>query len=273
MIREKKELKDLDLLDRFLFAEATEDPEILELMLEIILGKDIVLQEKPQAEKEIRKNLWSKKVRLDVLSKDQAEEIYNAEAQKINTGSLPKRSRYYNSIIDSKLLDVGETDYNKLNNVTVILVAPFDLFGEGLYKYTFRMKCEEKPAITLNDGATRIFLNTRGVNGEGVSEELIELLHFIERTDAETASLSSSSKVHRIHEKIEAIKKNEEVGVRFMNAWEEQCYNKEEGRREGRIEGQKESTSRIAKKMKDAGEPVEKIIQFTELTESEIEKL
>ena len=90
MIREKRELKDLDLLDRFLFAEATEDPEILELMLEIILGKDIVLEQLPQAEKEIRKTLWSKMVRLDVLSRDQAGEIYNAEAQRMNTGSLPK---------------------------------------------------------------------------------------------------------------------------------------------------------------------------------------
>ena len=36
----KKELKDLNLLDRFLFAEAVEDPETLQDMLEIILGKD-----------------------------------------------------------------------------------------------------------------------------------------------------------------------------------------------------------------------------------------
>ena len=36
---EKKELKDLDLLDRFLFAEAIEDPETMELILEIILGR------------------------------------------------------------------------------------------------------------------------------------------------------------------------------------------------------------------------------------------
>ena len=38
---EKKELKDLDLLDRFLFAEAIEDPETMELILEVILGREI----------------------------------------------------------------------------------------------------------------------------------------------------------------------------------------------------------------------------------------
>lgn len=38
---EKNSLQDLDLMDRFLFAEATEDPEILELMLEIIYLDEI----------------------------------------------------------------------------------------------------------------------------------------------------------------------------------------------------------------------------------------
>ena len=43
----KTELKDLNLLDRFLFAEAIEDPETMELILEIILGRDIVLKNLP----------------------------------------------------------------------------------------------------------------------------------------------------------------------------------------------------------------------------------
>ena len=51
---EKKELRELNLLDRFLFAEAIEDPETMELILEIILGKDIVLKYLPQTEKEQR---------------------------------------------------------------------------------------------------------------------------------------------------------------------------------------------------------------------------
>lgn len=261
MIRENRSLKDLDLLDRFLFAEATEDPEILEMMLEIILGKEVVLEQMPQAEKEIRRTLWSKKVRLDVLGKDIDSELYNAEAQKENTGALPRRSRYYNSMIDSKLLEIGETDYNKLNNVTVIMIAPFDLFGEGKFKYTFKMMCEENSQIALEDGATRIFLNTRGTDSAGISSELVELLHFIENTDDETAAESTSEKVHKIHEKVEAIKNSEEVGVRFMNAWEEKQMERKEEKKE------------IAKRMKEAGEPIGKIIQFTELTEKEIEEL
>ena len=37
-----KDLKDLNLLDRFLFAEAMEDPQNMRDVLEIILGKDVL---------------------------------------------------------------------------------------------------------------------------------------------------------------------------------------------------------------------------------------
>ena len=37
-----KTLKELTLLDRFLFAEAIEDPETMELILEVILGREII---------------------------------------------------------------------------------------------------------------------------------------------------------------------------------------------------------------------------------------
>lgn len=261
MIKDKRKLKDLDLLDRFLFAEATEDSEILEMMLEIILGKEVVLEQMPQAEKEIRRTLWNKKVRLDVLGQDIDSELYNAEAQKENTGVLPKRSRYYNSMIDSKLLETGETDYNKLNNVTIIMISPFDLFGEGKFKYTFKMMCEENPRVVLADGATRIFLNTRGTDSDGISDELVELLKFIENTDSETAAKSTSEKVHKIHEKVEAIKRSEEVGVRFMNAWEEKQME--------RLEEKKE----IAKRLKIMGFTMEQIKEATELSDEVIEKL
>ena len=164
-------------------------------------------------------------------------------------------------MIDSKLLEIGETDYNKLNNVTIIMIAPFDLFGEGKFKYTFKMMCEENPQIALADGATRIFLNTRGTDLAGISSELVELLHFIENTDDETAAESTSEKVHKIHEKVEAIKQSEEVGVRFMNAWEEKQME--------RLEEKKE----IAKRLKGMGLTKEQIKEATELSEEVIEKL
>ena len=185
-----KDLKDLNLLDRFLFAEAMEDPENMRDVLEIIFGK--------------------------------------------NTKNLPKRSRLYQSMIDSKLLEPGEKDFNKMNDVYIILIAPFDLFGEGKYMYTFQMTCQESFSVLLNDGATRIFLNTHGTNPEDVSPELVELLHYIENTTQEVADSCTSPRIHKMQERICSIKSSEEVSVKYMQRWEEMEMEKDKARAEGR---------------------------------------
>ena len=185
-----KDLKELNLLDRFLFAEAMEDPENMRDVLEIIFGK--------------------------------------------NTKNLPKRSRFYQIMIDSKLLEPGEKDFNKMNDVYIILIAPFDLFGEGKYMYTFQMTCQESFSVLLNDGATRIFLNTHGTNPEDVSPELVELLHYIENTTQEVADSCTSPRIHKMQERICSIKSSEEVSVKYMQRWEEMEMEKDKARAEGR---------------------------------------
>ena len=92
-------------------------------------------------------------------------------------------------MVDLNLLEPGE-DYRDLKDTYVIMITPFDLFGKGRYKYTFRMICEEVPEMALGDGATRIFLNTRGTDSESASEELIALLHYFEETTGESAAES-----------------------------------------------------------------------------------
>ena len=193
-------LKDLNLLDRFLFAEAMEDPENMRDILEIILGKDVVLKHLPQIEKETRISPAYRFAKLDVWAEDMDSIIYDTEVQGKNTRNLPRRSIYYESLIDVKLLEPGEKDFNKINDVYIILIAPFDLFGQKKYMYTFQMVCKEDPSIALNDGATRIFLNTHGTNPEDVSPELVELLHYIENTTQDMADSCSSSRIHKRQE-------------------------------------------------------------------------
>lgn len=250
-MKHNKTLKDLNLLDRFLFAEAADDPEFMELVLEIILGKEIALKHLPQTEKENRAALWSRQVKLDVWSMDIEDSIYDVEVQNRNTGSLLKRTRLYHGLIDSKLLPPGIVDYNSLNDVFVIMIMPFDLFGRGLYRYTFKKTCLEIPELEMQDGSTTIFLNTRGRNKTGVSDELISLLEYFENTTAAAASKSQSDRILKLQEKVEAIRANEEVGVKLMNAWEEKIYEREDGRREGITEGRQEERKDIISKLKE----------------------
>lgn len=232
-----KELKDLNLLDRFLFAEAMEDPENMRDVLEIILGKDVVLRHLPQTEKERRISPSYRFAKLDVWAEDMDDVVYDTEVQGKNTRNLPRRSRYYESMIDVKLLEPGEHDFNKINDVFIILIAPFDLFGKEKYMYTFQMICKEDNSILLEDGATRIFLNTHGKNADDVSAELIELLHYIENTTQDVADTCKSPRIHKMQQRICSIKSSEEVGVKYMQRWEERIMDREEARAEGLAEG------------------------------------
>ena len=197
-MKPERSLKDLNLLDRFLFAQAMEDEENMRLILEIILGREIVLKHLPQTEKEARTSPLYRSIRLDVIAADDQDNIYDTEVQKRNTRNLPRRSRYYEGFISTHMLPLGEVDFDQLKDSYVIIIAPFDIFGEDWYRYTFRMKCDEIPELILGDGDIRIFLNTRGTNDGQVSPELVELLRYMEDSSKEVASGCSSPRIHTL---------------------------------------------------------------------------
>ena len=76
--------------------------------------------EKPDAD--------AKSIRLDVYVKDNENIVYNIEMQASDTKELPKRSRYYQSLIDLQLIDKGQT-YRKLNRSYIIFICLEDIFG------------------------------------------------------------------------------------------------------------------------------------------------
>ena len=248
----------MNLLDRFLFAEVMEDNETLENVLEIIQGYPVPLEDKAQAEKEFRRTPRNKRVFFDVYGEDLRNAVYDVEAQKENTHDFPKRTRYYNGMVDLNMLRPGE-DYNKLKDVYIIMIMPFDLFGE------------------------------QGRIKDGVSEELIQMLKYFENTTKETAAESQSEKIRQLEKRVEETKANEEVGIRFMNALEEKMRERQEGREEGREEGLAEGErigetrgkslgeaakqQEIARKMLEEGLDLTLIQKITGLTRKKIQSL
>ena len=271
MSQTKKSLQDLTLLDRFLFAEVMEDPKTFENILSIILGEDISIQGRPQSEHESRTSPLKRQVRLDVWAEDEADAVYNVEAQKENTKNLPHRSRFYQALIDSKLLDPGEVDFSNMKDCYSIIIAPFDLFGRGLYQYTFQMTCNET-GQTLGDGAIRIFLNTHGKNPKDISPELKELLYYMEHTTEDVTC--STSRLQEIKDHVNVVKSSEEIGVKYMQEWEEKILEKRkaraeglaEGRAEGRTEGQ---TITLIQQMKKKIQKSKTLIQIADELEEE----
>jgi len=277
MMNRIKTLQELNLLDRFLFSEVMADNEILEDVLEIILGHPVPLKDKAQAEKELRRTPQNKSVYFDVYGEDIRDVAYDLEVQQKNTKDLPKRTRYYNGMIDLNMLHPGE-DYSQLKDAYVIMVMPFDLFGEGKYKYTFHMSCDEIPGLKLHDGATRIFLNTHGTDAEGVSEELIQLLRYFEQTTGENAAGSHSRKIEKLQKRVEEIKQNEEVGIgekRGKKIGERigEKRGEERGRKEGVAQGEKIKQREIARKMVEKNLDFMLIKEMTGLTEQELNAL
>lgn len=73
------------------------------------------------------------------------------------------------------------------------------------------------------------------------------------------------------------MKASEKVGVRYMQAWEERYYDREEGRIEGRIEGRnegrKQAKQELIANMRKEGLSDELILRVTKLTKEELEKI
>lgn len=124
-------LSELTLLDRFLFDAAMEDKDFHKSVLQIILGKEITFLTKNETEKELRVSPLLRSIRMDVYAMDEDGIIYNSEMQKQLKYDLPKRSRYYQGMLDSSLLEPGSIRFSLLNDSYIIIITPYDVFGLG----------------------------------------------------------------------------------------------------------------------------------------------
>ena len=232
-------LEALNLEDRFLFNETMEITEAYQAVVSILLENEIELLDKPETEKELRISPELRQVRLDVVSMDVKKKIYYTEMQKSDTGNLKKRSRFYQAQLDASLLEPGSINFNLLNDSCFILIAPFDLFGKKLYRYTFEGTCKECPELILGDGATKVFINAKGTNKEDFSQEFLDFMEYISSSTDTVAERTESSRIKLIHKNVKKIKASEKMGVKYMQLWEEKILIREEARSEGRSEGRK----------------------------------
>ena len=268
-----KKLQDLNLMDRFLFSELIESSEAYKIILEIILEREINFKGEPIAENEKRKELLGKIARLDVCAIGDDNRVYNAEVQKENENNMHKRMRYYGALMTSKLLPEGTIDYNRLSDLCMIVIAGFDMGGEGKYRYTVRRMYEGYPDKEVYDGEVILYLNTKGKDTAGVSNELIAMLEYFEETTDDKALSSGYERIIRLNEIVSSIKANDEIGVKYMNAYEERMHDIQEAREQGEAQGEASKALEMAKAMKVDNEPVEKIVKYTGLPKEKVELL
>ena len=156
--------QDVTITENFLFEKVMHNKRICKRLIEKILGITIQSIEFPEAEKSIDIRRDSKSVRLDVYVTDNTGRVYDIEIQCTNPldDELIRRTRYYQGMIDMDLISKGH-NYTELNSTYIIFICTFDLFGLGRPMYTFRNLCLEDINMELNDGTTKLFLNSTAV--------------------------------------------------------------------------------------------------------------
>ena len=229
-----KKFKELNLNNAFLFAALANDPEACQLLLKLILGRDIP-KVNVKTEQSILLNSDTKYVRLDVNARSEYEVNYNVEAQNSNEHNIVRRSRFYQAQLDVAELKLGD-NYNKLPESFVIFICTFDPFGRGLYQYTFIEKCVED-GEPLGDGTCKIFFSTVGENKDEVQRDLIEFLGYYENSTDEYVQRVNNPLITKLHEKMVTLKKSREWEAGYMQLEEylasEQRRAREEGIKEG----------------------------------------
>lgn len=160
-----KPIDALTIADDFMFGVVMRDPKKCKPLLEMILGVTINKIEYLEPQKSIAERYESKSIRLDVYVADDLGTVYDVEIQTESKKSLPKRTRYYQGMIDLHIQEKGE-DYASLKKSFVIFICTYDPFGKGRRVYTFENRCIEDTSIALGDEATKIILNAKGTVGE-----------------------------------------------------------------------------------------------------------
>ena len=103
----QKSWEELELKDDFMFAKIMRDRNLCKKMLERLLEIEIAEIEYPEEQKTIDLSYDSRSIRLDLYVKDDKKTVYNVEIQTVDTKELPKRSRYYQGMIDLNLIEKG----------------------------------------------------------------------------------------------------------------------------------------------------------------------
>ena len=82
-----------------------------------------------------------------------------------------------------------------------------------------------------------------------------------------------SEKVTKIQKAVGQIKSNEEIGVKYMQKWEEIAEAREEGREEGRTEGREQLLINQIQKKQAKGKTITQIADELEITEEEVQSV
>lgn len=238
----------MNLSDFALFLSVMKNKKAYQCTLSLILEEPDIELKEVKVEQVVLNKSGKRAIRLDAWAIAKDNRQFNMEMQNSSRDdNIPKRTRFYQGLLDTPILKSGKnTKYKNLPSTVIIFITQEDIFGKDLAKYTFTEQCEEIVGLHLEDGTKKIFLNMTSKNG---SKELVSLLQYMKDTDIDNPEiLVKDERILELDKIVTEVKQSEEWEAVQMNILEigikkgeEVGIEKgiEEGRKEGRAEGEK----------------------------------
>ena len=198
---------------------------------------------------------------------------------------LPKRTRYYQSVIDMDMLKKGE-NFDQLNPLVLIFICTFDFYKEGRYVYTFKSRCLENLELELANDVTVKLVNAKGKHGQ-VNTLLKNFLRYV-MTDEPVDEFTEDVARQIVAVKNDPIARRDYMvlATRIKDARRAGYAEGEakgradglaegeaKGREEGLAEGEAKKSRETAIKMLKKHKPLSEIKEFTDMSEEEIVRL
>ena len=222
-----KKYEELTFTDDYMFCKVMQENEDLcKRVVEVIIGRKIgkIIHNEKQEAIDVTKN--GKGIRMDVFLEDDENSVYNIEMQNVDTKNIAKRSRYYQGMLDVDYMERG-WEYEKLKKSYIIFINMFDMFGQGLPKYTFTNRCHEKPNLEMGDDTTKIFLNAQGICDK-IESEIESLIMYLNKGKA------TSELTEEIDTRVVNARTNPRWRTEFMTLYERYQIERKQGLEQGR---------------------------------------
>ncbi len=255
----REEFKRLDITNAVMFALVMmRNPNLCRWVISASIGREIDEVDVVTTEKTIIAGVGSKNVRLDAVAQAGGE-VFDVEMQVARVGDIPRRARYYHSMLDIEFLNGGD-DYAELPNSYVIFIGVGPLLGRSFEPAATRMfkMCDLATGRPIGDGAVTVILDASA--WETAGGDLGEMLEFVERGDEASALEDEASIAAALQGAVESVKEKEgnmaimtaahqlSIMERELQRLEkERVASYDQGKAEGRAEGEAKGEAKLAK--------------------------
>lgn len=260
-----------------------ENVHLLKDFLQAILKRkitNIVVKTEVTLDKTVKN---SKECRLDLLAEVDNKEQINVEIQNSNKYNTVSRSLYYGSTLYRNSLKEGE-DYNKAKRTVVIMILDYNEFKDGTYHEVARMKRDYNNEIITDKVEYHYIQLPKFIETvkEIKTDEEMWIAYISNQLDKEEKGelIRMKKSIEEINAIVDEVMNDRDVydalTIRELNEYDRKAalsYAREKGEAEGRAKGERKSKIEMAKRMLAKNKPVQEIIEFTELTEEELENI